>query len=603
MSISRDKVSVLQRALLRERLARASAEQLLESKSSELYETNQRLSDAREALEQKVSERTAELQDARDEAVRLMEDRMIFLARISHELRTPLNSILGIVQIMLQEESREATSRKLETVNASSNVLLTMINKILDFTKLEAGESAVESVECHVGGLLDDAVDMLAQTAAGKGVALYVQKRAGSPNRIMSDPSRLTQILLNLLSNAVKFTSEGSVTVNLDVLSEPSPQLVLTVRDTGVGIHPEGLESIFLPFKQSPEGRSVHSGGTGLGLSIVKHSVQLLGGDIEATSEMGKGSIFTVRLPIVLASAESDLVNVKNEPADIVSDDVRSRHPRPSARSVSALPSYQGMGKSNPLRILVADDNEMNRSVIEMQLEYLGYRGDYVANGEEVVRAVSAHQYDVVLMDISMPIMNGEDACKAIRSMTKIEQPIVVAVTASALSGDRERYLKNGMDHYLAKPVDSVELAKYLKWISDDIVASKSLGKTVTLQASSTSDKQFIDLDELAGRLGEMLQPMLLKVAPVFLSELPGRLLRLQAAFETDSAEDLIAMIHALKGSASSVGGSLMANYYDEREAQLRLGRVLSESELEELVDCAQQTAKALEQVLSELPS
>lgn len=596
MSIRKEKESVVQRALARERLARAAAESLLETKSSELYESNQQLVEAQEALEQKVIARTEELKRARDEAIRLMEERTVFLARISHELRTPLNSILGIVQLMLQEESREQQRRKLETVNASSMVLLTMINKILDFTKIEAGESAVDAVATDVGAIVDDAVDMLAHTAASKGIALYTQKRAGFPEQVITDPSRLTQIVLNLLGNALKFTSEGSVTINLDVQDGPEAQLLLSVTDTGVGVHPDRIEKIFLPFKQSDEGQEVHSGGTGLGLSIVQQSVKLLRGEVTLESTPGQGSTFTVRCPIGLVAA--DKANLS--PSFRSNDNTELADSGSRSDTSAALSAFQSLGESSPLRILVADDNEMNRSVIEMQLEYLGYQADFVANGEEVVRAVTAHRYDLVLMDISMPLMNGEEACRAIRRNTDIEQPVVVAVTASALAGDRERYLAGGMDHYLPKPVDSLELARLVKKVAGD-VAGLQATNIEALQVDLEISESLIDLDELGLRLGGMLEPMLVKVGPIFIAELPGRLIGLQAAWESGNVDELIAYVHSLKGSAASVGATTMVKTYSACEIQLRSGNRVDAAAVDQLVASAQATAEQLTKVIAGL--
>jgi len=601
------KLDVLQRALQREKRSRKAAENLLESKSSELYETNQHLSEAREVLEQKVVERTVALRDARDNAVRLMEERTVFLARISHELRTPLNSILGIVQLMLQEESRDMERRKLETVNASSNVLLTMINEILDFTKIEAGETVVENVATNVSEIVDEAVDMLTHTATAKGVALYTQKRAGFPEQVVTDPSRLTQIVLNLLSNAVKFTSEGSVTINLDVIEEPSSELVLSITDTGVGVHPDRLENIFQPFKQSTEGQMVHSGGTGLGLAIVQRSVQLLDGSIAVESSLGQGSTFTVRLPLGAIPLESSSTPLASTGSKSPLAGGSRMGDAAVKGAVDELALHRQMGLTAPLRILVADDNEMNRSVMEMQLDYLGYRADYVVNGEEVVRAVLAHRYDILFLDISMPLLNGEEACSAIRGMSDISQPTIVAVTASALEGDRERYLAGGMDHYLPKPVDSVALAKLVK----EIAASKSADSTLrvakpaqslsgTADTSATQEPAvLIDLEEIRSRLGDMLEPMLLKVSPIFIAELPQRISRLRESWLQNNTEETASILHALKGSAASAGASAMSSMCAQLESRIRSAETVSEQEIEELARCASATSAQLNTIVS----
>ena len=256
--------------------------------------------------------------------------------------------------MLLQENLTAAHRKKLKTVHDSSEVLLTLINELLDFTKLEAGETTVDLQPTDVSQIVASTVDMLTEDAGLKDIALYSQVRAGLPSRLMVDASKFRQIVHNLLGNAVKFTNEGSVTIQLEVTRQD--ELLLSVRDTGVGIASDRLEKIFLPFKQSDEGQRVYSGGTGLGLSIVQRWCSLMGGDVSVESELGRGSTFTVRLPAV-------------EPEES-SSTAREIAESPTAADFAGTPStdrrldqFADMGRSKPLRILVADDNETNRDV------------------------------------------------------------------------------------------------------------------------------------------------------------------------------------------------------------------------------------------------
>ena len=587
MSKSAEKIAALERAMERERAARRSAESLLESKSSELYDSNQELLEAQGALEKKVDQRTSALRDARDAALELMEERTNFLARISHELRTPLNSISGIVQLLLQEDLTAAQLRKLRTVNDSSDVLLTMLNELLDFTKLEAGEATVDLQAVDVGHIVASTVEMLTEDAAAKDIALYSQVRAGLPSSLMVDPSKFRQIVLNLLSNAVKFTNDGSVTVQLEVTDG---ELLLTVRDTGVGIRADRLEKIFQPFKQSDEGKQVYSGGTGLGLSIVKRWASLMDGDVSVESAIGNGSTFTVCLPAVEPTIDSETSALKGD----LSKATSLAETQPADRR---LDQFADMGRNKPLRILVADDNETNRDVVEMQLDYLGYTADYVANGEEVVRAVLEHNYDVVLLDIFMPVMDGEEACRSIRGMNDLLQPCIVAVTASAMPGDRERYLASGMDHFLPKPLSPFALAQVLS----DLEAPTRSGLDIAQSQPDVGDSAYIDMEELKRRLGKMVIPMLGKVGPTFISELPSRLQRLKLAQETKALDELASIFHSLKGSSASAGALRMAALCEDAEIKSRRGELVSEKAVDLVIKCAQLSSAELSGIVESL--
>lgn len=615
MEKSAKDIAVVQRALERERKARSEAEQLLETKSSELFDSNQLLKGAQEKLEQKVVERTRALESlveelnvaaqgraealndlrvARDEALRLMEERTDFFARISHDLRTPLNAIVGLVKLLQQEDLEQSQVAKLVTIDNSSRVLLSMINEILEFTKIDSGEVKIDLVPTDIVGVSNAAIDMLTQEAATKDIPIYLRSRSGIPNQLLLEPMRVEQILINLLSNAVKFTNAGSITVDLDVEAAPDPRLILRVVDTGTGISPERLENIFLPFKQAGEGELATVGGTGLGLAIVDRLVRLLGGDVEVQSTVGQGTTFEISLPAATPKAGATYAGQGSNVGPAL-----GHKPGLDAQEleIASFEAFENMGQAKPLRLLVADDNQVNREVLEMQLTFLGYEADYVANGEEAIRATIERNYDLILMDISMPLVNGEEACRAIRALNDIEQPTIVAVTASAMEADKERYLAAGMDHYLAKPLDPLDLAKLLQ----EIYAAQATVRPLPIAKSEQEATDLVDMAELKQRLGEMVNPMLIKLTPVFLAELPGRLERLELAYKSREQDEIVRLLHALKGSSASTGCVVLANQCSEAEALARAGKRLDVERIDTLVQCALATGSALQQQVAKI--
>ena len=582
---------VLERALKRERAARHAAEELLETKSAELYEKNQELLAARHVLEERVNERTSDLEKARDEALSLMEQRTVFLARISHELRTPLNAILGIVDLMQQDAQGDLQQNQLGKINTSSRMLLEMINEILDYTKIESGELSIAEQPCDVAEIVSNAVDMLSLEADRKNVSLYVQVRAGLPQKLLMDPYRVGQIVINLLSNAVKFTDEGSVTVALDIHGTNPAKVEISVTDTGSGIAEGEIETAFTPFKQvHHEGRAEIS-GTGLGLAIVKRICDRIGGEVNVESTLGRGSKFTVSFPARTVNHSVGIVG------DLSTSPLASRMVKTPAESHSAqgqtLESYRGIGANRPLKILVADDNEVNREVVAMQLDFLGYSADYVSNGEEAVLAVDAKDYDLVLLDIGMPVLDGIEACRLIRVMANKRQPFITAVTANAMRGDREKYLAEGMDEYLAKPLAPLDLAKLIERISPAPLPELVRGTQTSPAYPSPVD--LLDVEELGLRLGEMMRPMLQKLVPVFSAELPKRIDGIHTAHANEETLELAALFHALKGASASVGATVLNEQAATLEVFCKGGKLPMQTDIEAFVACAQQTAAQLQ--------
>jgi signal transduction histidine kinase/CheY-like chemotaxis protein/ligand-binding sensor domain-containing protein len=373
---------------------------------------------ARRELERAVAERTREL----EEATRAKGE---FLAHMSHEIRTPLNGIVGITQLLrgmgLEGEARELV----ELSHASSQALVEILNGILDFSKLEAGKMELERAPYSPREVAGESARMLMTLAREKGLELRWEVSGEVPELAMGDATRLRQVLLNLLGNAVKFTSEGMVSLSV---SRRDGMIEYAVADTGAGIPAEKLAVIFEPFTQADSSMTRRYGGTGLGLAISRQLAERMGGRIEVESELGRGSVFRVFLPLEEAGAEAP------EEAGARTEEAR-----------------------RALRILVAEDNPVNQLLARKLLETRGHDVDVVSDGRRAVEAVGAGGYDLVLMDVQMPEMDGYEAARRIRANGG-RLPIV-AMTANAMEGDRERCLESGMDGYLSKPVSVEALA------------------------------------------------------------------------------------------------------------------------------------------------
>ncbi|HEY4590535.1 MAG TPA: ATP-binding protein, partial [Thermoanaerobaculia bacterium] len=485
------------------------------SLSSRFRRVHDELDRLRLTLEEEVRERTADLQAAKEEALAASRAKSELLANMSHEIRTPMNCVIGTTHLLLETPLSPAQRDHVETVRASGEALLVLINDILDFSKMESGRMVIERAPFSPREVIDECLGIVAPLAAQKGIALSSgpgENGDGMPEALVGNVARTRQVLVNLLGNAVKFTPRGEVRVELSVrpLDDGRFEAHFAVSDTGIGIPAEELDRLFVAFSQLDGSPARQQGGTGLGLAISRRLVELMGGRIWVESAVGQGSTFHFTIPGEAAPPPPR---------------------RPAAVSSRLDP---GLARRHPLRILLAEDHLVSRQMTAGLLAHLGYQADLASHGREVLEALESRRYDVILMDVQMPEMDGLEVTRRIRrELAPDRQPKIIALTAHAMAGDRERCLEAGMDGYLSKPVEIAALEAALVAACPEPLDGAALDQIRTL------------------RDGERLVDTLIQT---FLATSAADLAAVRQGMEETRWPEVRAAAHRLAGSSTALG-------------------------------------------------
>ena len=496
----------------------------------ELNVSHDEIRQHRELLEERIRQRTEDLEKAMRTALASSQAKSEFLANMSHELRTPMNGLLGMLDVVLDSKLEEEQKEQLEIAQRSAYSLLALLNDILDLSKIEAGKMMIESIPYHPRTVLEDCVKSFQARASQKGIALHFEMDPVVPREVLGDPLRVRQIAANLLSNAVKFTDSGWVNLRLSAkhagagYSDHAPsagvwEMNIEVSDTGPGIEAHKLSSIFDKFTQADGSITRKYGGTGLGLAIIKQLVEMQGGRVHVESKVGKGSKFTVILPY--------------QPVE--STPVASPAARPAILRTADT--------SGQVRLLLVEDNLVNQRVVMASLRKKGYRIDVASNGREALAKLDTGGpgYDLVLMDVQMPVMDGLETTRMIRRNSRWDRLPVIAMTAHAMNGDKERCLQAGMDAYISKPIQPAHLIATI----EEHLAGRAPGPRL----APANDIERGLTDRLMQGDSAMANDLLL----VFLQLAPERLARLESAAGNEDGSTLTAEARKIAEAAEQL--------------------------------------------------